>query len=220
LSESEFSDGQSYWNTIEGRWVKMTGSLPFFFFVHSNPKNALFDNAYSRLISGGTPILAHRANSPTEREWGRPVDGKLPEGTHAPCIQRSYAMIRGTARNAEWRSNPALPGGEGREDREPAAMRRRFRICVVLSGSHGIIGSRADIDFQLAFVADLKAAVGKAIGEYPFIEFINPSAKAHAGFLSKFFSVIATEATKSLGPKNGRMYIFEEATPPNAEMVA
>ena len=89
-----------------------------------------------------------------------------------------------------------------------------------LSGSHGNIGTRADIDFQLAFIADLKAAVGKAMGEHPFTEFVDPSAKAHTGFLSRFFSVIATEATKTMRPKYGRMYGFEDATPPNAEMVA
>jgi glyoxylase-like metal-dependent hydrolase (beta-lactamase superfamily II) len=89
-----------------------------------------------------------------------------------------------------------------------------------LSGSHGNIGSRADIDFQFAFIADLKAAISKAMGEHPFTEFVDPSAKAHTEFLSKFFSVIATEATRTMRPKYGRMYGFEQATPPNAEMVA
>ena len=89
-----------------------------------------------------------------------------------------------------------------------------------LSGSHGNIGSRADLDFHFAFIADLKAAVGKAMGEHPFTEFVNPLAKAHTEFLSKFFSVISTEATKTLRAKYGRMYGFEEATLPNAEMVA
>lgn len=89
-----------------------------------------------------------------------------------------------------------------------------------LSGSHGNIGSRADFDFQFAFIADLKAAVGKAMNEHPFSEFVNPTAKAHTEFLSKFFATIATEATNTLRPKYGRMYGFEEATPPNAEMVA
>lgn len=64
------------------------------------------------------------------------------------------------------------------------------------------------------------AAVGKAMGEHPFNEFVNPKAKAHTEFLSKFFSVIAAEATKTMRPKYGNMYGFEEATPPNAEMVA
>ena len=89
-----------------------------------------------------------------------------------------------------------------------------------LSGSHGNIGSRADLDFEFAFIGDLKAAVGKAMSEHPFTEFVNPSAKAHTEFLSNFFSRVATEATGTLRPKYGRMYGFEEATPPNAEMVA
>ena len=89
-----------------------------------------------------------------------------------------------------------------------------------LSGSHGNIGSRVDIDFQLAFVADLKAAVTKAMTEHPFSEFVDPSADAHTGFLSQFFSTIAHEATNTLRPKYGPLYGFEFATPPNAEMVA
>jgi|RhiMethySRZTD1v2_1073278.scaffolds.fasta_scaffold19171_7 glyoxylase-like metal-dependent hydrolase (beta-lactamase superfamily II) len=89
-----------------------------------------------------------------------------------------------------------------------------------LSGSHGNIGSRVDIDFQLAFVADLKAAVGKAMAEHPFSEFVDPSADAHTGFLSQFFATVAHEATNTLRPKYGILYGFEAATPPNAEMVA
>ena len=89
-----------------------------------------------------------------------------------------------------------------------------------LSGSHGNIGSRADIDFDFQFIADLKAAIGKAMAEHPFAEFVNPNAKAHTEFLSKFFGKISIEATNALRPKYGKMYGFEEATPPNAEMVA
>lgn len=73
---------------------------------------------------------------------------------------------------------------------------------------------------QFAFIADLKGAVGQAMKEHPFTEFVNPSAKAHTEFLSKFFNRIATEATATLRPKYGRMYGFEDATLPNAEMVA
>jgi glyoxylase-like metal-dependent hydrolase (beta-lactamase superfamily II) len=89
-----------------------------------------------------------------------------------------------------------------------------------LSGSHGNIGSRVDIDFQLAFIADLKTAVGNAMGAHPFTEFVDPSADAHTGFLSNFFATIAREATDALRPKYGQLYGFEHATPPNAEMVA
>jgi glyoxylase-like metal-dependent hydrolase (beta-lactamase superfamily II) len=89
-----------------------------------------------------------------------------------------------------------------------------------LSGSHGNIGSRADIDFQLAFIADLKAAIGQAMAAHPFSEFVDPSADAHTGFLSNFFATISREATDALRPKYGQLYGFEHATPPNAEMVA
>jgi glyoxylase-like metal-dependent hydrolase (beta-lactamase superfamily II) len=88
-----------------------------------------------------------------------------------------------------------------------------------LSGSHGNIGSRADIDFHLQFVTDLKAAVGKAMADHPFSEFVDPSADAHTAFLANFFAMIAREATDALRPKYGDTYGFEHATPPNAEMV-
>jgi glyoxylase-like metal-dependent hydrolase (beta-lactamase superfamily II) len=89
-----------------------------------------------------------------------------------------------------------------------------------LSGSHGNIGTREDIDFHLAFVADLKAAIGKVMTDHPFSEFVDPSADAHTAFLANFFSTIAREATNALRPKYGQLYGFEYATPPNAEMVA
>ncbi len=89
-----------------------------------------------------------------------------------------------------------------------------------LSGSHGNIGSRADLEFQLSFVSDLKAAVGKAMADNPFTDFVDPTASAHTQFLSNFFAKVARDATDALRPKYGRLYGFEYATPPNAEMVA
>lgn len=89
-----------------------------------------------------------------------------------------------------------------------------------ISGSHGNIGTREDIDFDLAFIADLKAAIGKAMADHPFTDFVDPSASAHTGFLANFFSTISREAVDALRPRYGRLYGFEEATPPNAEMVA
>jgi hypothetical protein len=38
--------------------------------------------------------------------------------------------------------------------------------------------------------------------------------------ISKFLATIATEATGTLRPKYGEMHGFDEATPPNADMVA
>lgn len=89
-----------------------------------------------------------------------------------------------------------------------------------LSGSHGNLGTREDIDFEFQFIADLKAAVGAAMGENPFSNFVNPDASAHTEFLANFFATVSEVATDSLRPKYGDLYGFEEATLPNAEMVA
>ncbi|MEF9903389.1 hypothetical protein [Streptomyces sp. P9-A2] len=89
-----------------------------------------------------------------------------------------------------------------------------------LSGSHGNVGTRVDIDFELSFVADLKEAVGNAMAAHPFSSFVGPGASAHTGFLADFFATVSREATDALRPKCGRLYGFEEATVPNAEMVA
>ncbi|MER6150620.1 hypothetical protein ACWGPD_11505 [Streptomyces hirsutus] len=43
-----------------------------------------------------------------------------------------------------------------------------------LSGSHGNVGTRVDIDFELSFVADLKEAVGNAMAAHPFSSFVDP----------------------------------------------
>lgn len=88
-----------------------------------------------------------------------------------------------------------------------------------LSGSRGNIGSRVDIDFELRFVGDLKAAIGKAIEENPFSDFVDPSAKAHTGFLADWSTAIAKQAVDTIRPTYGELYGFEEAALPNAEMV-
>lgn len=89
-----------------------------------------------------------------------------------------------------------------------------------LSGSHGNIGTRADIDFELAFVADLKAAIGKAVAENPFSKFVDPGAGAHTGFLPKFFGTIAQQATAALRAQVRTPLWLRGGHPPNAEMVA
>src|SRR5690606_1212434 len=88
-----------------------------------------------------------------------------------------------------------------------------------VSGSHGNLGTREDIDFEFAFLADMKAAVSEAIAANPFTDFVDPSARAHTGFLANWSAAIARAATDALRPKYGQLYGFEEATYPNAEMV-
>jgi glyoxylase-like metal-dependent hydrolase (beta-lactamase superfamily II) len=89
-----------------------------------------------------------------------------------------------------------------------------------LSGSHGNLGTRDDIDFELAFLADMKAAIGDAMAAHPFSEFVDPDTDAHTSFLANFFGTVSQEATDTLRPKYGQFYGFEYATKPNAEMVA
>jgi hypothetical protein len=55
---------------------------------------------------------------------------------------------------------------------------------------------------------------------HPFSDFVDPAASAHTGFLANFFATVSREATDALRPRYGQLYGFEEATLPNAEMVA
>lgn len=89
-----------------------------------------------------------------------------------------------------------------------------------LSGSHGNLGTREDIDFEFAFLADMKAAIGEAMAAHPFGDFVDPSTDAHTSFLSNFFDKISDEATEALRPKYGQFYGFDYATKGNATMVA
>lgn len=88
-----------------------------------------------------------------------------------------------------------------------------------LSGSHGNLGTRADMDFEFSFLADMKAAVGEAIGTHPFTDLVDPSAPAHTAFLANWSTAIAHPVADELRPKYGQLYGSEDAIIPNAEMV-
>lgn len=89
-----------------------------------------------------------------------------------------------------------------------------------LSGSHGNLGTREDIDFEFDFLADMKTAITDAMAEHPFSDFVDPDTDAHTSFLANFFDTISEVATETLRPKYGDLYGFDYATKPNAEMVA
>lgn len=90
-----------------------------------------------------------------------------------------------------------------------------------LSGGHGNVGSRADVDFYRAFIADMKQAVGKALSEVKFGDGVDVAKiNSHTPFLTAYVANVAKKATDSLRPRYGRYYGFEYATPRNAEMVA
>lgn len=90
-----------------------------------------------------------------------------------------------------------------------------------LSGGHGNVGSRADIDFYLTYLDDLEAAVGQAMGEVAFgfgVDFA--SLTAHTPMLPAWYGEVSRRATDTMRGKYGEFYGFEAATPANAEMVA
>lgn len=90
-----------------------------------------------------------------------------------------------------------------------------------LSGGHGNVGSRADIEFYRTFLSDLRAAVGKAMGEVPWGVGVDASqVNAHTPFLPAWYEAIAENAVETLRPKYGQYYGFESATHENAIMVA
>lgn len=90
-----------------------------------------------------------------------------------------------------------------------------------LSGGHGNVGSRADIDFYRRFLGDLKQAVGKALGEVAWGTGVDAATvNAHTAFLPAWLNAVARSATDQLRPKYGSLYGFEAAVARNAEMVA
>lgn len=90
-----------------------------------------------------------------------------------------------------------------------------------LSGGHGNVGSRADVEFYRSFLKDINEAVAKALGEVQWGVGVDAATvNAHTAFLPAWLSAVAKHATDSLRPKYGKLYGFEAATPRNAEMVA
>ncbi|ERM19963.1 MBL fold metallo-hydrolase [Brevibacillus laterosporus] len=89
-----------------------------------------------------------------------------------------------------------------------------------VNGGHGNVGEKKDFDFDLAFIKDLKKAVGDAIQTQKFGDFVDPKKGAHSAFLPAWLNAVSKQATDTLRPKYGKYYGFEYSTPPNAEMVA
>ncbi len=89
------------------------------------------------------------------------------------------------------------------------------------NGGHGNVGAHDDFAFHLAFIDELVAEVGKAMGEVPFGFGTDPKTlTAHTAMLPAWYGEIARRATEALRPKYGQVYGFDDATPANAEMVA
>lgn len=91
-----------------------------------------------------------------------------------------------------------------------------------LSGGHGNVGSRHDIEFYLTYLDDIEAAVAEAIANVPRGTGIeNPETiNNHAAYISTWITALGRYATDVLRPTYGDYYGFEYSTPKNAEMVA
>ncbi|MCR9272118.1 MULTISPECIES: hypothetical protein [Mameliella] len=90
-----------------------------------------------------------------------------------------------------------------------------------LSGGHGNVGSRADVDFYRQFLDDLEAAVGEALANVPWGAGTTDPAQlnAHTAYLSNWIAEVGKYATEKLRPVYGDYSGFDHATPKNAELV-
>ncbi|TVX92422.1 MBL fold metallo-hydrolase [Paenibacillus agilis] len=89
-----------------------------------------------------------------------------------------------------------------------------------LNGGHGNVGEKKDINFHLAFIADLKKAVSDAMVALPYGNYVDSSKGAHTAYLAEWMDAVSVKATDTLRPKYGKLYGFEHSTPANAKMVA
>ncbi|MNZ96580.1 hypothetical protein D3C78_1157800 [compost metagenome] len=93
---------------------------------------------------------------------------------------------------------------------------------VFLSGGHGNIGSKADVDFYLEFLKDMKQAVGRSYGVVkwgvgaPDLQKTN----SHMAQLPAYLGALGNQATEYLRPKYGQYYGFETSVPKNGEITA
>lgn len=92
---------------------------------------------------------------------------------------------------------------------------------VFLNGGHGNVGSKEDIKFYISFLADLKAAVAKAMADTPYGSGVDLSKiNSHTVLVAVWSQAIQKKTTDALRPKYGKFYGFEDTVPANAEMVA
>lgn len=87
------------------------------------------------------------------------------------------------------------------------------------SGGHGNVGSRADLAFMQAYLADLRSAVGRAMQAVDAGRYFNARMNNHEAAAHRWNEAVARHATDALRPKYGRFYGFEASVPHQAEMM-
>jgi glyoxylase-like metal-dependent hydrolase (beta-lactamase superfamily II) len=85
-------------------------------------------------------------------------------------------------------------------------------------GGHGNVGSKADFEFQLDFLGDLRAATLEARNAEAFASHMKPTENNHAAFARSQREAIVKRVTEQLRPKYGRMYGYDASMPANVEL--
>ena len=85
-------------------------------------------------------------------------------------------------------------------------------------GGHGNVGSKADFEFQIGFLNDLRAATLEARNAEPFASHMKPTENNHAAFARSQREAIVKRVTEQLRPRYGRMYGYDASMPTNVEL--
>lgn len=89
-----------------------------------------------------------------------------------------------------------------------------------LSGGHGNVATRADLDLYLRYFADLRAALKKASEEIDYFSFVDPAkANNHAEFTAGWQAAVVDAAVEALRPQYGSFYGYTANTRANARFV-
>jgi glyoxylase-like metal-dependent hydrolase (beta-lactamase superfamily II) len=85
-------------------------------------------------------------------------------------------------------------------------------------GGHGNVGSKADFEFQIGFLGDLRAATLEARNAEAFANHMKPTENNHAAFARSQRDAIIKRVTEQLRPKYGQMYGYDASMPANVEL--
>lgn len=89
-----------------------------------------------------------------------------------------------------------------------------------VNGGHGNIGTHVDDAFHLRALDDYRAATAAAMEANPFVNFVDPTAGAHTGFITTWLGAIVDQATEQLRPAYGDYYGYDASIGNNIELVA
>lgn len=89
-----------------------------------------------------------------------------------------------------------------------------------LSGGHGNVATRADLDLYLRYFADLRAALKTSSEQIDYFSFVDPAkANSHADFTAAWQAAVIDAAVEALRPQYGSFYGYTANTRANARLV-